>query len=66
MIIRNSVKILKVTDKYGITKGNTANLNIIDVPNSQEAFRLRVDRSYVIKEGNIIAKSSSKTEILLN
>ena len=66
MIIRNSVKILKVTDKYGITEGNTANLNIIDVPNSQEAFRLRVDRSYVIKEGKIIAKSSSKTEILLN
>ena len=35
--------------KYGIEVGNSADLNIIDAPNVQEALRLRASRKYVIK-----------------
>jgi len=65
MITSNSAKILRVVDNYGIEVGNPADLNIIDATNIQEAFRLRPDRLYVIKDGNIIVKNKSRTEFLL-
>ena len=64
MITSNSAKILRVTDNYGIEVGKPADLNIIDATNIQEAFRLRPDRLYVIKDGNIIVKNKSRTEFL--
>ncbi len=65
MITSNSAKILRVVDNYGIEVGKPADLNIIDATNIQEAFRLRPDRLYVIKDGNIIVKNKSRTEFLL-
>ena len=64
MITSNSAKILRVTDNYGIEVGKPADLNIIDAANIQEAFRLRPDRLYVIKDGNVIVKNKSRTEFL--
>lgn len=61
MITKNAAKILRIDDKYGIEVGNKADLNIIDAPNIQEAFRLRADRKYVIKNGKIIVKNESTT-----
>jgi len=62
MITKNAAKILSVDDKYGIEVGNKADLNIIDAPNIQEAFRLRADRKYVIKNGKIIVENKSTTK----
>ncbi len=65
MITENSAKIMRIKDNYGLKEGNTADLNIIDASNIQEAFRLRADRLYVIKAGKIIVKNTSKTEFLI-
>lgn len=59
MITKNAAKILGVDDNYGIEVGNKADLNIIDAPNIQEAFRLRADRKFVIKNGKIIVENMS-------
>lgn len=60
MITKNSAKILSVNDNYGIEVGNTADLNIIEATNIQEAFRLRPCRRYVIKNGKIIFENIEK------
>jgi len=60
MITQNAARIMKITD-YGIKIGNTADFNIIDASNIQEALRLRPSRKYVVKAGDIIAKSTKKT-----
>lgn len=65
MITKNSAKILSVQDTYGIKVGNTADLNIIDAPNIQEAFRLRPCRRYVIKNGKIIFENT-ENKVLSN
>jgi len=62
MITINAAKILRVDGSYGIKVGNKADLNIIEAPNIQEAFRLRADRKYVIKNGNIIVENISSTK----
>lgn len=61
MITVNAAKILSVTDNYGIKPGNPADLNIIEAPNIQEAFRLRATRRYVIKDGKVIARTKKET-----
>jgi cytosine deaminase len=65
MITSNSAKILRVTYNHGIAVGKPADLNIIEATNIQEAFRLRPDRLYVIKDGKVIVKNKSQTEFLL-
>ena len=62
MITKNPAKILRITKNYGIKVGKKADLNIIAANNIQEAFRLRADRRYVIKDGKVIVENSSKTE----
>ncbi len=51
-----AARVLRLKD-YGIETGKTANLNIIDAPNVQEAFRTRADRLYVIRKGKIVAET---------
>lgn len=64
MLTKNSAKIFSPNEKYGIKVGNTADLNIIEAPNVQEALRLRASRKYVIKQGKVIAKFERKATLL--
>jgi cytosine deaminase len=56
----NAAQLLRL-DGYGIEVGNTADLNIIDAPTVQEAFRTQADRRYVIRQGKIIAETETRT-----
>ena len=58
----NAAQLLRLDD-YGIQVGNTADLNIIDAPTVQEAFRTQADRRYVIRGGKIIAETETKTTL---
>ncbi len=58
----NSAKIMGIND-YGIQEGNPANLNVIDAPNVQEAFRKSADRLYVISNGKVIAATETNTRL---
>jgi len=58
----NSAKVLRVSD-YGIREGKSADFNIIDAPNVQEALRTRADRLYVFRKGKVIAKTRTHSEI---
>jgi len=62
MITVNGAKALRLSD-YGIEVGKKANLNVIDAPSMQEALRLQPVRSYVVKNGKVIAKNEKKSEI---
>lgn len=59
----NSAKVMRLTD-YGLEVGNSADFNIIDAPDVQEALRTRADRLYVIRKGRVIAKTRTQSEIL--
>ena len=59
----NSAKILRIPD-YGISEGCRADFNIIDAKNILDAFRLQPDRLYVVKRGEVIAKTKSEIEFL--
>lgn len=58
----HAAKLLRLED-YGIQEGNTANLNIIDAPTVQEAFRTQADRRYVIRKGKVIAETRTETQL---
>ncbi len=58
----NAAKILRLED-YGIKEGNRADLVIFDTKTAVDAIRLQPDRKFVIKEGRIIAESSSQSKI---
>jgi cytosine deaminase len=58
----NAARVLRIED-YGIEVGQTANLNVIDAPTVQEAFRTQADRRYVIRQGRIIAETETRTEL---
>jgi cytosine deaminase len=58
----NAARLLRLED-YGIEVGKTANLNIIDAPTVQEAFRTQADRRYVIRKGKIIAETETRTRL---
>ena len=59
----NSAKVMRIDD-YGIKAGNSADFNIIDAPTVQEALRTRADRLYVIKKGQVLAKTKTHSELL--
>jgi len=63
MITYNAAKAMRV-ENYGIKPGNPANLNIIEAPSVSEAFRLRANRSHVIRNGKIIATTKKISEII--
>ncbi|WP_197072634.1 MULTISPECIES: cytosine deaminase [unclassified Marinitoga] len=56
-ITYNSAKLMNLSD-YGIKEGNKADLIILNAPSKIEAIRLRSEVLYVIKNGNIIAKTT--------
>lgn len=58
----NSAKVMRFDD-YGIEVGKSADFNIIDAPNVQEALRKRADRLYVLKKGKALAKTKTHSEI---
>jgi cytosine deaminase len=49
---------------YGIEVGHPADINIIDAPTIQEAFRTQADRRFVIARGKVLAET--RTETILN
>lgn len=63
MITFNAAKAMRL-DNYGVKLGNLANLNIIEAPNIREAFRLRANRLYVIKNGKVVATTRQNSEII--
>ena len=58
----NAAKVLRLKN-YGIKIGNPASFNIIDAPTVQEAFRTQADRLYVVREGRIIARTSTNSRL---
>ncbi|KPL17684.1 MAG: hypothetical protein AMJ92_11375 [candidate division Zixibacteria bacterium SM23_81] len=58
----NGARILRMED-YGIEEGRTANLNIIDTTTVQEAFRTQADRRHVIRRGEVIAETETRTKL---
>ncbi|MCG2676953.1 amidohydrolase family protein [bacterium] len=58
----NAAKVLRLKN-YGIKVGNPASLNIIDALTVQEAFRTQADRLYVIREGKVIARTKTISEL---
>ena len=64
MITYDAAKILGLKN-YGIEEGNNADLVILDAFTINDAIRLQPARLYVIKDGNIIAKSKIQNELYL-
>lgn len=62
MITYDAAKILDI-ENYGIEEGNEANLTILDCSSVQDAIRLQPSRLYVIKNGRIVAKNRTETEL---
>jgi cytosine deaminase len=58
----NAARVLRL-QKYGIEVGHPADLNIIDAPTVQEAFRTRADRRHVIARGRVIAETETVTKL---
>jgi len=65
MLTENSAKAFDPDMSYGIEPGNTADLNIIDAPNVQEALRTRASRPFIIKSGKVIARFERKSSLLV-
>ncbi len=64
MLTKNSARIFAPDENYGIAVGNTADLNIIDAPNVQEALRTRASRPYILKNGRVIASFKKSATLL--
>lgn len=63
MITVNAAKILELGD-YGLAEGKRADLVIVEAGNVTDAIRLQPSRRYVIRKGQIIAKTDCKKELL--
>lgn len=64
MLTTRSARIFDPDGSYGIKVGNSADLNIIDADNVQEALRTRASRPYVIRNGRVIASFERKATLL--
>lgn len=66
MVTDNGAKVMGIED-YGIEVGKSASMVILRAKSPVDALRLRAERLFVIKNGNIIAKTSpSKTTLCLS
>ncbi|KXB01974.1 hypothetical protein AKJ44_01700 [candidate division MSBL1 archaeon SCGC-AAA261F17] len=54
---------MNLTNDYYLKLANFFLLYIIEAPNVSEALRLRPIRSHIIRWGDIITKTSQKSEI---
>jgi len=64
MITTDAAKILRLKG-YGLKVGSRANLVVVKAASVDEAIGLQPDRSYVIKDGQIIAKSHVVSELFI-
>ncbi len=64
MCTHNSARMLNL-ENYGIEPGCWASFNIIDAPTVQEALRTRADRLWVIRRGEVLSRTKTKTEMFL-
>ena len=60
MITTNPAKIMGL-EKYGIAKGNHADLIIFNATNAIDAIRKKAERLFVIRRGQVIAKTEPST-----
>ncbi|MGB6299377.1 MAG: cytosine deaminase [Rivularia sp. (in: cyanobacteria)] len=58
MVTANGAKTLNIEDKYGIEVGKPASLIVLDANDSYDAIRTRIQPSYVISQGKIIASTT--------
>jgi len=56
MITWQGAEVLGITDRYGIEKGNPANLVVFEAPSPQWTIVQQANRPYVIKDGEIVAR----------
>ena len=61
----NPARILGL-ERYGIAEGNWANLNVLAAPSAYEAFRRNADRRYVIRQGRLVAETTTQTILHLD
>jgi cytosine deaminase len=59
MMTTNAARTLGVLDDYGIAAGKRADIIILDAESPKDAIRRQVNRRYVIKDGRVIAESTS-------
>ncbi len=65
-VTRNGARVMHL-ERYGITEGNHADLVILQARDRIEALRLRAQRLYVIRRGEVIAKAAPAiSEVTLN
>lgn len=63
MMTTNAARTLGILDDYGITVGKRADIVILDAESPKDAIRRQVNRQCVIKDGRIIAESTSLTKL---
>ena len=61
MVTNNGAKTLDVEDKYGLEVGKPASLIVIDAKDYYDVIRTRIQPSYVISKGKIIASTTPAT-----
>lgn len=64
MITRNPAKGMRLPG-YGVEKGSWADLVLVDAPSEHEAIRLQPDRLFVLKRGEVVAKTEPRRELRL-
>ena len=64
MITHSNAQIIGL-ENYGLKKGSSASLVVLDAANSHEAIRLRANRLLVVSNGKIVAQRD-KSEVQLN
>ncbi|SFE37503.1 cytosine deaminase [Lentibacillus persicus] len=57
LVTINGAKTLAITDDYGVTEGNSANLIVIDSDSEYEAIRTQAPVLYSIRNGEIIVQT---------
>ena len=66
MMTTNAARTLGVLDDYGIAVGKRADMIILDAESPKDAIRRQVNRQYVIKDGRVIAESTSLRKLSKN
>ncbi|OBR89722.1 MULTISPECIES: cytosine deaminase [Clostridium] len=67
LITKNSAKTMHIEDDYGIKKGNTANLIILNGKDEYDVIRKQSEVLYSIRKGKILSKTEpKKTDIYMD
>ncbi|MFQ5830287.1 MAG: amidohydrolase family protein [Candidatus Methylomirabilia bacterium] len=65
MATANAARVWRLRD-YGIAAGNRADIVVIDAENAQDAIRFQADRLYVIKQGRLVAQTTTTSRLFRN